>query len=169
MKKILYTILILFAFVPVFATSAFGGGGFGPAQTFHTVTTDTEYIIQEIDESGNIVFMQHILFNDSGSIIDVTVSSYQSAQYQQIDEVCKTQKLFTNHILVIPFSTINTSDIGRYIMLPALAEFDEPDTKEKTEIFFDKQSLVLGDGSDGGFTTSYPLPPFKTSTDSKVP
>ncbi len=154
MKKILYTILILFAFVPVFATSAFGGGGFGPAQTFHTVTTDTEYIIQEIDESGNIVFMQHILFNDSGSIIDVTVSSYQSAQYQQIDEVCKTQKLFTNHILVIPFSTINTSDIGRYIMLPALAEFDEPDTKEKTEIFFDKQSLVLGDGSDGGFTTS---------------
>ena len=111
MKKILYTILILFAFVPVFATSAFGGGGGGPAQTFHTVTTDTEYIIQEIDESGNIVFMQHILFNDSGSIIDVTVSSYQSAQYQQIDEVCKTQKLFTNHILVIPFSTINTSDI----------------------------------------------------------
>ena len=98
--------------------------------------------------------MQHILFNDSGSIIDVTVSSLQSAQYQQIDEVCKTQKLFTNHILVIPFSTINTSDIGRYIMLPALAEFDEPDTKEKTEIFFDKQSLVLGDGSDGGYNIS---------------
>ena len=110
-------------------TSAFGGGAFGPAQTFHTLTTDTEYIIQEIDDAENIVFMQHILINDSGKIIDVTVSSYQSAQYQQVDEVCKTQKLFTNHILVIPYTTINTSDLGRYLMLPALTEFTtrEPD------------------------------------------
>ena len=140
-------------------TSAFGGGAFGPAQTFHTLTTDTEYIIQEIDNAGNIVFMQHILINDSGKIIDVTVSSYQSAQYQQVDEVCKTQKLFTNHILVIPYTTINTSDLGRYLMLPALTEFTEPDSTEpdsteKTEIIFEKQSLLLGDGSDGGFTTS---------------
>ena len=140
-------------------TSAFGGGAFGPAQTFHTLTTDTEYIIQEIDDAENIVFMQHILINDSGKIIDVTVSSYQSAQYQQVDEVCKTQKLFTNHILVIPYTTINTSDLGRYLMLPALTEFTEPDSTEpdsteKTEIIFEKQSLLLGDGSDGGFTTS---------------
>ena len=98
--------------------------------------------------------MQHILINDSGKIIDVTVSSYQSAQYQQVDEVCKTQKLFTNHILVIPYTTINTSDLGRYLMLPALTEFIEPDSTEKTEIIFEKQSLLLGDGSDGGFTTS---------------
>ena len=96
-------------------TSAFGGGAFGPAQTFHTLTTDTEYIIQEIDDAENIVFMQHILINDSGKIIDVTVSSYQSAQYQQVDEVCKTQKLFTNHILVIPSHPSNSLHYYQYL------------------------------------------------------
>ena len=135
-------------------TSAFGGGAFGPAQTFHTLTTDTEYVIQEFDDSGNIVYMQHILINDSGSMIDVAVSSYESAQFQKINNVCETNQLFTNHILVIPYSVINTSDIGRYLMLPALAEFTDPDTSEKTKIFFDTQGLLLGDGSDGGFTTS---------------
>jgi len=140
--------------VPLFATSAFGGGAFGPAQTFHTLSTDTEYVIQDINDSGNIVYMQHILINDSGYIIDVTVSSYESAQFQKIDDVCETNQLFTNHILVIPYSVINTSDIGRYLMLPTLAEFNDPDTSEKTEIFFDTQGLLLGDGSDGGFTTS---------------
>ena len=133
---------------------AFGGGAFGPAQTFHTLTTDTEFIIQEFNTNGNSVHMQHILFNDSGKIIDVTVSSYESAQYQKVDHVCKTEKLFTNHILVIPYSVIDISEFGRYLMLPALTEFVDPDTSEPSEIFFDKQSLLLGDGTDGGFTKS---------------
>ena len=144
----------MFVIVPLFGISAFGGGAFGPAQTFHTLSSDTEYVIQEIDDSGNIVYMQHILVNDSGTLIDVKVSSYESAHFQKIDDVCETNQLFTNHILVIPYSVINTSDIGRYLMLPALAEFTEPGTSEKTEIFFDTQGLLLGDGSDGGFTTS---------------
>ena len=95
----------MFVLVPLFGYSAFGGGAFGPAQTFHTLDTDTEFIIQESDASGNNVYMQHILINDSGLMIDVTVSSYQSADFLKVDEVCKTQKLFTNHVLVIPYST----------------------------------------------------------------
>ena len=39
-------------------------------------------------------------------------------------------------------------------MLPALAEYVIPDESEQDEITFDKQSLVLGDGTDGGFTKS---------------
>ena len=140
--------------MPLLDNHAFGGGAFGPAQTFHTLTTDTEFIIQKFDTNGNSVHMQHILFNDSGKIIDVTVSSYESAQYQKIDQVCKTEKLFTNHILVIPYSVIDISEFGRYLMLPALTEFVDPDTSEPNEIFFDKQSLLLGDGTDGGFTKS---------------
>ena len=140
--------------MPLLDNHAFGGGAFGPAQTFHTLTTDTEFIIQEFDTNGNSVHMQHILFNDSGKIIDVTVSSYESAQYQKIDQVCKSEKLFTNHILVIPYSVIDISEFGRYLMLPALTEFVDPDTSEPNEIFFDKQSLLLGDGTDGGFTKS---------------
>ena len=104
----------------------------------NTLTLTTGYQNPELQpDSGNIVYMQHILINDSGSIIDVTVSSYESAHFQKIDDVCETNQLFTNHILVIPYSVINTSDIGRYLMLPALAEFTEPGTSEKTEIFFD--------------------------------
>tara|TARA_Y100000590_G_scaffold184407_1_gene210156 strand:+ start:3660 stop:5108 length:1449 start_codon:yes stop_codon:yes gene_type:complete len=144
----------MFVLVPLFGHSVFGGGAFGPAQTFHTLDTDTEFIIQEDNASENSVYMQHILINGSGLMIDVTVSSYQSADFLKVDEVCKTQKLFTNHILVIPYSTINTSELGRYLMLPALAEFVNPDETESNEIMFDKQSLVLGDGSSGGFTQS---------------
>jgi len=98
--------------------------------------------------------MQHILINDSGLMIDVTISSYQSADFLKIDQVCKTQTLFTNHILVVPYSIINTADFGRYLMLPALVEYVNPDETEQGEIMFEKQSLVLGDGSDGGFTKS---------------
>ena len=144
----------MFAFIPLLGTSALGGGAFGPAQTFHTLDTDTEFIIQEVDAEGNSVFMQHILINGSGMMIDVIVSSYHSAEFLKIDQVCKTQTLFTNHILVIPYSIIDTSDSGRYLMLPALAEFSNPDDSEQEQIMFDKQSLVLGDGSEGGFTQS---------------
>ena len=121
MRKNVIIVLITLLFVPIFGYSAFGGGAFGPAQTFHTLSTDTEFIIQEVDASGNSVYMQHIIINSSGLMIDVTLSSFQSADFLKVDEVCKTQKLFTNHILVIPYSVINTSDSGRYLMLPALA------------------------------------------------
>ena len=154
MRKNVIIVLTTLLFVPIFGHSAFGGGAFGPAQTFHTLSTDTEFIIQEVDASGNSVYMQHIIINSSGLMIDVTLSSYQSADFLKVDEVCKTQKLFTNHILVIPYSVINTSDSGRYLMLPALAEYVNPDESEQNEIMFDKQSLVLGDGIGEGFTKS---------------
>ena len=37
-----------------------------------------------MDENGNTVFMQHVLANDYGIPMDITVSSYQSADFQKI-------------------------------------------------------------------------------------
>ena len=87
-----------------------------------------------MDENGNTVFMQHILANDYGIPMDITVSSYQSADFQKIDQVCEPQKLFTNHILVIPYQPVPLSELGRYVMLPALAEFQHPDTSEELQL-----------------------------------
>ena len=55
MRKNVLIVLIIFAFVPIFGNAAFGGGAFGPAQTFHKLSTDTEFIIQEVDADGNSV------------------------------------------------------------------------------------------------------------------
>ena len=107
-----------------------------------------------MDENGNTVFMQHILANDYGIPMDITVSSYQSADFQKIDQVCEPQKLFTNHILVIPYQPVPLSELGRYVMLPALAEFQHPDTSEELEIYLKKYNLLLDDGVNAGFTQS---------------
>ena len=42
-----------------------------------------------MDENGNTVFMQHVLANDYGIPMDITVSSFKSADFQQIYEVCE--------------------------------------------------------------------------------
>ena len=107
-----------------------------------------------MDENGNTVSMQHILANDYGIPMDITVSSFKSADFQKIDEVCEPQKLFTNHILVIPYQPVPLSELGRYVMLPALAEFQHPDTSEELEIYLKKYNLLLDDGVNAGFTTS---------------
>ena len=82
--------------IPLFGISAFGGGGFGAPQPSQILSINSGFIIQEMDENGNTVFMQHILANDYGIPMDITVSSYQSADFQKIDQVCEPQKLFTN-------------------------------------------------------------------------
>ena len=56
-------------------------------------------------------------------------------RFSKIDQVCEPQKLFTNHILVIPYQPVPLSELGRYVMLPALAEFQHPDTSEELEIY----------------------------------
>ena len=114
--------------IPLFGLSAFGGGGFVAAKSPEVLTTDSGFIIQSINEDENSVFMQHVLINDSGTPVNISVSSYASANFLKIDETCKSQTLFTNHVLVIPYSPIPISDLGRYVMLPALVEFEHPET-----------------------------------------
>ena len=140
--------------IPLFGISAFGGGGFGAPQPSQILSINSGFIIQEMDENGNTVFMQHILANDYGIPMDITVSSFQSADFQKIDQVCEPQKLFTNHILVIPYQPVPLSELGRYVMLPALAEFQHPDTSEELEIYLKKYNLLLDDGVNAGFTQS---------------
>ena len=140
--------------IPLFGISAFGGGGFGAPQPSQILSINSGFIIQEMDENGNTVFMQHILANDYGIPMDITVSSFKSADFQKIDEVCEPQKLFTNHILVIPYQPVPLSELGRYVMLPALAEFQHPDTSEELEIYLKKYNLLLDDGVNAGFTQS---------------
>ncbi|MDC4231924.1 MAG: hypothetical protein M8319_06325 [Nitrosopumilus sp.] len=140
--------------IPLFGLSAFGGGGFVAAKSPEVLTTDSGFIIQSINEDENSVFMQHILINDSGTPVNVSVSSYASANFLKIDETCKSLTLFTNHVLVIPYSPVKISDLGRYVMLPALVEFEHPETFDLLEIFFEKYSLLLDDGENTGFTNS---------------
>ena len=128
MKKSVGVCILLLGLIPFFGTTAFGGGGFVSPQSNHVFGINSGLIIQEIDENGNSVYMQHVLENNYGIPIDVTVSSFQSADFLKIDETCKTLKLFTNHILVIPYSPVPLSDLGRYVMLPALVEYEHPET-----------------------------------------
>ena len=64
--------------------------------------------------------MQHVLTNDHGIPIDITVSSYHSTDFLKIDETCEPLTLFTNHILVIPYYPVPISELGRYVMLATL-------------------------------------------------
>ena len=153
MRKSFYLFIIL-GIIPLFGLSAFAGGGFVAAKTPEVLTTDSSFIIQSINEDENSVFMQHVLINDSGTPVNISVSSYTGANFLKIDETCKPQTLFTNHILVIPYSPIKTADLGRYVMLPALVEFEHPETFEQIKIFFEKYSLLLDDGENTGFTNS---------------
>ena len=139
---------------PIFGSMAFGGGGFVSPQSNQVFGIDSGLIIQEVDENGNSVFMQHVLTNNFGIQVDVTISSFQSVDFLKIDETCKTFTLFTNHILVIPYSPVPLSDLGRYVMLPALAQYEHPETSEESEIFLKKYGLILDDGENAGFTTS---------------
>ena len=140
--------------IPLFGLPAFAGGGFVAAKTLEVLTTDSGFIIQSVNEAENSVFMQHVLINDSGTPVNVSVSSYASANFLKIDETCKPQTLFTNHILVIPYSPVQIADLGRYVMLPALVEFEHPETLDQIEIFFEKYGLLLDDGENTGFTNS---------------
>ena len=140
--------------IPLFGLPAFAGGGFVAAKTLEVLTTDSGFIIQSVNEAENSVFMQHVLINDSGTPVNVSVSSYASANFLKIDETCKPQTLFTNHILVIPYSPVKIADLGRYVMLPALVEFEHPETLDQIEIFFEKYGLLLDDGENTGFTNS---------------
>ena len=140
--------------IPLFGLPAFAGGGFVAAKTPEVLTTDSGFIIQSVNEAENSVFMQHVLINDSGTPVNVSVSSYASANFLKIDETCKPQTLFTNHILVIPYSPVQIADLGRYVMLPALVEFEHPETLDQIEIFFEKYGLLLDDGENTGFTNS---------------
>ena len=140
--------------IPLFGLPAFAGGGFVAAKTPEVLTTDSGFIIQSVNEAENSVFMQHVLINDSGTPVNVSVSSYAGANFLKIDETCKPQTLFTNHILVIPYSPVQIADLGRYVMLPALVEFEHPETLDQIEIFFEKYGLLLDDGENTGFTNS---------------
>ena len=140
--------------IPIFGFTAFGGGGFVSPQSNQVFGIDSGLIIQEVDENGNSVFMQHVLTNDFGIQVDVTISSFQSVDFLKIDETCKTHTLFTNHILVIPYSPVPLSELGRYVMLPALAQYEHPETSQESEIFLKKYGLILDDGENAGFTTS---------------
>ena len=140
--------------IPLFGLPAFAGGGFVAAKTPEVLTTDSGFIIQSVNEAENSVFMQHVLINDSGTPVNVSVSSYASANFLKIDETCKPQTLFTIHILVIPYSPVKIADLGRYVMLPALVEFEHPETLDQIEIFFEKYGLLLDDGENTGFTNS---------------
>jgi len=146
--------ILLLGLIPFFGTEVFAGGGFVSPQSKQVFGIDSGLIISEVDENGNSVFMQHVLTNDFGIQVDVTVSSFQSVDFLKIDETCKTLTLFTNHILVIPYSPIPLSDLGRYVMLPALAQYEHPETLEESEIFLKKYNLILDDGENAGFTTS---------------
>ena len=154
MRKTLGIFILFLAIIPFFGFSAFGGGGFVAPQSFKVLGVDSGLIIQEIGENGNSVYMQHVLTNDHGIAIDITVSSYHSTDFLKIDETCEPLTLFTNHILVIPYYPVPISELGRYVMLPALAEFTHPDTMEKSEIHLEKYSLLLDDGQNIGFTNS---------------
>ena len=153
MRKLFYLFIIL-GLIPLFGLPAFAGGGFVAAKTPEVLTTDSGFIIQSVNEAENSVFMQHVLINDSGTPVNVSVSSYASANFLKIDETCKPQTLFTNHILVIPYSPVQIADLGRYVMLPALVEFEHPETLDQIEIFFEKYGLLLDDGENTGFTNS---------------
>ncbi|MEC7710863.1 MAG: hypothetical protein VX587_00940 [Thermoproteota archaeon] len=146
--------ILLLGIIPFFGSNAFAGGGFVSPQSSQVFGIDSGLIIQEIDEKGNSVFMQHVLTNNYGIQVDVTISSFQSANFLKIDETCKTLTLFTNHILVIPYSPVPISELGRYVMLPALAQYEHPETLEESEIFLKKYNLILDDGENAGFTTS---------------
>ncbi len=154
MKKSAGVCILLLGIIPFFGTAAFGGGGFVSPQSNHVFGINSGLIIQEVDENGNSVFMQHVLENNYGIPVDVTVSSFQSVDFLKIDETCKTLTLFTNHILVIPYSAVPLSELGRYVMLPALAQYGHPETSEESEIFLEKYGLILDDGDNVGFTTS---------------
>ena len=153
MRKILGISILFLGLIPFFAFSAFGGGGFVSPQS-DVLKSDSGFIIQSTDENGNTVFMQHVLANDFGTPVNVSVSSFQSAEFQKIDETCPPFTLFTNHVLVIPYSPVKISDLGRYVMLPALAEFEHPKTFDPIQIYFEKYSLLLDDGINAGFTNS---------------
>jgi len=144
----------LLGIIPLFGSAAFAGGGFVSPQSDQVFGIDSGLIIQEVDENGNSVFMQHVLTNDFGIQVDVTISSFQSVDFLKIDETCKTHTLFTNHILVIPYSPVPLSELGRYVMLPALAQYEHPETLEESEIFLKKYGLILDDGENAGFTIS---------------
>ena len=144
--------------MPLFALSAFGGGGFGSAISFEVLKSDSGFIIQQLDETRNTVFLQHVLTNDSGTPVNVSVSSFQSVEFQKVDETCKPITLFTNHILVIPYSPVQISDLGRYVMLPALVEFEHPETFEPIEIYFEKYNLLLDDRVNAVSYTHLTLP-----------
>ena len=154
MQKYADVCIILLGIIPFFGSAAFAGGGFVSPQSSQVFGIDSALIIQEVDENGNSVFMQHVLTNDFGIPVDVTISSFESVDFLKIDETCKTHTLFTNHILVIPYSPVALSDLGRYVMLPALAQYEHPETLEESEIFLKKYNLILDDGENAGFTTS---------------
>ena len=152
MRKTLGFFILFLGIIPFFGFSAFGGGGMGAPLSFEVLAVDSGLIIQEIDKNGNSVFMQHVLTNDYGIAIDVTVSSYNSTHFPKIDETCESMTLFTNHILVIPYHPVPISELGRYVMLPALAEFTHPDTLENSEIHLEKYSLLLDGAQNLEFT-----------------
>ena len=127
---------MLLGIIPFFGSPVFAGGGFVSPQSNHVFGINSGLIIQEVDENGNSVFMQHVLENNYGIPVDVTVSSFESADFLKIDQTCKTLTLFTNHILVIPYSSVPLSDLGRYVMLPALVQYDHPETIEESERTF---------------------------------
>ena len=154
MQKYIGICILLLGIIPLFGSAAFAGGGFVSPQSDQVFGIDSGLIIQEVDENGNSVFMQHVLTNDFGIQVDVTISSFQSVDFLKIDETCKTHTLFTNHILVIPYSPVPLSELGRYVMLPALAQYEHPETLEESEIFLKKYGLILDDGENAGFTIS---------------
>ena len=154
MQKYVGVCILLLGIIPFFGSAAFAGGGFVSPQSNQVFGIDSGLIIQEVDETGNSVFMQHVLTNDFGIQVDVTISSFQSVDFLKIDETCKTHTLFTNHILVIPYAPVPISELGRYVMLPALAQYEHPETLEESEIFLKKYNLILDDGENAGFTTS---------------
>ena len=154
MQKFVGICILLLGIIPFFGSTAFGGGGFVSPQSKQVFGIDSGLIISAVDENGNSVFMQHVLTNNFGLQVDVTVSSFQSVDFLKIDETCKTLTLFTNHILVIPYPPVPLSDLGRYVMLPALAQYEHPETLEESEIFLKKYNLILDDGENTGFTTS---------------
>ena len=154
MQKYVGVCILLLGITPFFGSTVFAGGGFVSPQSDQVFGIDSGLIIQEVDENGNSVFMQHVLTNDFGIQVDVTISSFQSVDFLKIDETCKTHTLFTNHILVIPYSPVPLSELGRYVMLPALAQYEHPETLEESEIFLKKYGLILDDGENAGFTIS---------------
>ena len=95
MKKFVGVCVLLLGITPIFGSMAFGGGGFVSPQSSQVFGIDSGLIIQEVDENGNSVFMQHVLTNNYGIQVDVTISSFQSVDFLKIDETCKTHTLFT--------------------------------------------------------------------------